>query len=188
MADAFGWNFTAARAAGRLVISYVPMGSLDLDILATSIRADLADRPVGRVAIDSLAELAFAARESDRFPAYKRSLIGLIRASSGSVLVTSESPTHGTSPHPPDFLTFLFDNVIELRYIEEGSQIGRAINIAKMRTSRHNMDVFRCSIGERGITTGDRIQDVTGILGWTVLRTHDQRSTTITHAETTNAF
>ncbi len=41
------------------------------------VRAELAEHPVSRVAIDSLAELVHAARESERFPAYMRSLVGL---------------------------------------------------------------------------------------------------------------
>ena len=47
MAAGFGWDLDAARAAGRLAISYVPMGSLDLDVLANAVRAEL-DRAPGQ--------------------------------------------------------------------------------------------------------------------------------------------
>lgn len=39
--------------------------------------------------------MIFAVREDERFPAFLRSLIGLIRASGTSSLVTSETPIHG---------------------------------------------------------------------------------------------
>ena len=38
MAGAFGWEIATAQEAGRSAISYVPMGDLDLDVLASSIR------------------------------------------------------------------------------------------------------------------------------------------------------
>ena len=68
MAGTFGWDIGAAQATGHLAISYVPMGDLDLDVLASAIRAELASHSVSRVVIDSLAELAFAAREVGTFP------------------------------------------------------------------------------------------------------------------------
>ena len=70
VAAAFGWDLAAMNAS----ISYVPMGDLDLDVLATAVRSELSGHPTSRIVIDSLSELAFAAREGERFPAYMRSL------------------------------------------------------------------------------------------------------------------
>ncbi len=137
MAAAFGWDLAAARASGQLVISHVPMGDLDLDVLASAIRAELAEHKVSRIVIDSLAELVFANRESERFPAYMRSLVGLIRAAGSSSLVTSETSIYGLATESLDGLMFLFDNVIELRYIEQESEVGRALSVVKMRNSQH---------------------------------------------------
>jgi circadian clock protein KaiC len=64
---------------------------------------------------------------------------------------------------------FLFHNVAQLRYIEQESGIGRAINVLKMRNSKHETDVYRCHITEHGLTVGDKLERVTGILGWTAL-------------------
>ena len=169
MATGFGWDLHSARSAGDFVISHVPMGSLDLDVLASVIRRQLADGVVGRVVIDSLAEMVLAAREAERFPAYLRSLIGLIRASGASLLVTSETTLQGAVKEPLDGLMFLFHNVAQLRYIEQESGIGRAINILKMRNSEHDTDVYHCDITAHGLTVGDKLERVTGILGWTAL-------------------
>src|ERR1022692_4687332 len=95
MAAAFGWDLKAARDAGRLAISYVPMGDLDLDVLASAIRSELTGHTVRRVVLDSLAELVLAARESERFPAFMRSLTGLVRAAGSAALVTSETAGQG---------------------------------------------------------------------------------------------
>jgi circadian clock protein KaiC len=50
MGAAFGWDLAAARASGRLVISYVSMGDLDLDVLANAVRDNLPGHPVSRSA------------------------------------------------------------------------------------------------------------------------------------------
>jgi circadian clock protein KaiC len=171
MAATFGWDLQAARISGPLGILYVPMGNLDLDVLASAIRAELAARPVSRIVIDSLAELILAVREAERFPAFLRSLIGLIRASGTSSLITSETAPRelvGTSLAP---LMFLFHNVIDLRYVEQGSQVGRALSVDKMRNSRHEMTLSGYTITDHGITVGEKLEGVTGRLGWSALRT-----------------
>jgi len=171
MARCFGWDLEAARASGQLTIAYVPMGGLDLDVVAAVVREELCARPVRRVVIDSLAELAAAARETERFPAYKRSLNGLIRAGGASLVVTSETAALGPSADPLGGLMFLFNTVIQLRYIEHGSQLGRAINVVKMRNSQHDMALHGFSITEDGMTVGDKLEGITGFLGWSALRT-----------------
>ena len=171
MASTFGWDLEAAQATGRLAISYVPMGDLDLDVLASAIRSELASHSVSRVVIDSLAELAFAARESERFPAFMRSLVGLIRAAGSSSLVTSETAGRGPALQTLSGLMFLFDNVVDLRYIEEDSGVGRALNVVKMRNSQHETTLTSFAIAEGGVTIGEPLAGVTGRLGWSALRT-----------------
>jgi len=171
-AAAFGWDLTAARAAKNVSISYVPMGDLDLDVLATAVRSELSEHPTRRIVIDSLSELAFAAREAERFPAYMRSLVGLVRAAGSSLLITSETGAHELPGNSLDGLLFLFDNVIDLRYIEEGSRLGRSVHVAKMRSSWHAMTLNSVSITDRGLVVGNELESVTGRLGWSALRTH----------------
>lgn len=171
MAANFGWDLAEARASGTLSISYVPMGDLDLDVLATAVRSEVSEVPTSRLVIDSLSELAFAARESERFPAYMRSLVGLIRAAGSSLLSTSETAIHGLSGNSLEALLFLFDNVIDLRYIEQESQLARAVHIAKMRSSAHRMSLNSVTITDHGITVGNELEGVTGRLGWSALRT-----------------
>jgi circadian clock protein KaiC len=172
----FGWNLADRRDSGDLVISYVPMGELDLDVLATSVRSELDRHPVGRVVIDSLSELAFAAREEDRFAAYMRSLVGLVRAAGSSLLMTSETSARGLPGNSLAGLMFLFDNTIDLRYVEEGSQIGRAAHVAKMRSRKHAMTLNTVTITDHGLQIGGELGSVTGRLGWSALRAQEPGS------------
>jgi circadian clock protein KaiC len=170
MAATFDWDLADARARGQLVVHHVPLGELDLDLLAARISRELVDGPIHRVVIDSLAEMVFAARESDRFPAYARSLAGIIRAVGATLVITSETTTLGPSPEPIGGVTFLFHNVILLRYIEMNSSTGRALNIVKMRNSDHSKDLFGFTISAEGVTIGGPLESVTGVLGWSALR------------------
>jgi circadian clock protein KaiC len=170
MAAAFGWDLLTASEKAQLVVLHVPLGELDLDLLASHIREELAEGQVNRVVIDSLAEMVIAARESDRFPAYARSLTGLIRAAGATLLITSETTTLGPSPEPIGGVTFLFHNVILLRYIELKSATGRALNVVKMRNSDHSKDVHGFTIDANGLSVGGTLDNVTGVLGWSALR------------------
>lgn len=172
MAAGFGWDLAAARASGQLVVHHIPLGELDLDMLTARVRSDLADGPVQRVVIDSLAELVFAARETERFPAYARSLAGLVRAAGASLVITSETTALGPTPEPEGGgVTFLFHNLIQLRYIELNSETGRALNIVKMRNSNHRKGLYQFGISDDGPVIGDKLEGVTGVLGWSALRT-----------------
>ncbi|MCW2504793.1 MAG: hypothetical protein JWO79_3077 [Actinomycetia bacterium] len=173
MAAGFGWDLASARDTGQLVVHHVPLGELDLDLLTSRITAELGAGSIRRVVIDSLAEMVFAARESERFPAYARSLTGLVRAAGATLVITSETTTLGPSPEPVGGVTFLFHNLILMRYIEQHSATGRALNIVKMRNSDHNKDVHQFDIDKDGLTVGPALEGVTGVLGWSALRCQD---------------
>jgi circadian clock protein KaiC len=175
-AAGFGWDLAGARDTGHLIIHHVPVGELDLDTIAAAVRRALAKGSIRRVVIDSLAELVFAAREAERFPAYSRSLVGWIRAAGASVVITSETTTLGPMTEPIGGLSFLFHNVILLRYLEIGSELRRALNVIKMRTSNHDKGVFEFVIDENGLTVKNRLEGVTGVLGWTALRKQNSAS------------
>jgi hypothetical protein len=70
-----------------------------------------------------------------------------------------------------DGLLFLFDNTIDLRYIEDESQIVRAVHVAKMRSRAHSMSLNSLTITDRGLEVGHALDRVTGRLGWSALRT-----------------
>ncbi|GAA4607761.1 circadian clock protein KaiC [Actinoplanes octamycinicus] len=169
MAARFGWDFRSARERDQLIIAHVPVGALDLDldVLASMIRHSLNDGSIRRVVIDSLAEMAHAAREAQRFPAYLRSMLGVVRAAGASLWVTSETQLFGHVEDPLTGLMYLFHNVIQVRYLEHLAQADRFLNVVKMRNSRHANGMYRCHIADQGgLIVGDRLDRATGLLGW----------------------
>jgi circadian clock protein KaiC len=168
-AASFGWDFNSHITAGRLRIYHAGEDSLDLDIVASVVREELARAPLHRMVIDSLAEMVVAARESERFPAFARSLLGSLRAAEVSVLTTSETPSLGPTTESVDGLLFLYHNVVLLRHIEQESEVGRAVAVLKMRNSDHEKGLWTFDIGDRGFEVKSKLLGVTGLLGWSAL-------------------
>jgi circadian clock protein KaiC len=169
-AASFGWDLAGARESGQLLVHHVPQGNLDLDVLGRAVRAGTADGSVRRVALDSLAELVLAARESERFPAYARTLVGFLRAAGATSVITSETVTLGPMSAPLGGLSFLFHNIVLLRFIEMDSSFGRAVTVLKMRDSDHEKGLRRYEITGEGIVVGETLEGLTGVLGWSALR------------------
>jgi circadian clock protein KaiC len=168
-AASFGWDLASGLKSGQLTIFHVPTGNLNLDTVGAVVRAQLATGSVRRVAVDSLAELVFAAREGDRFPAFARSLVGFIRAAGASSMITSETTTLGPISEPLGGLSFLFHNVIQLRYFELESEVARAIGVLKMRDSDHAKGLRQYTISEQGLTILGKLEAISGLLGWSAL-------------------
>ena len=169
-AASFGWDLAGPIETGQLVIHHVPGEELDLDRAAASMRAELAAGDVRRVAVDSLGELVFAAREVERLPAFARALTGFIRAGGASALITADTPIVSTIVDPLGGLSFLFHNIVLLRYVEIESETRRSVSIFKMRGSNHAKGVWQYEIGEQGMTISEQLIGVAGALGWSALR------------------
>jgi circadian clock protein KaiC len=73
-------------------------------------------------------------------------------------------------------LSFIFNNVYFMRYIESHSELRRALNVLKMRESAHEKGALSFTVDARGLTFGDRIEGLSGLLGWSALRGADQAS------------
>ena len=169
-AASFGWDLATPIESGRLTVHHVPGEELDLDKVAAAMRAELAVGDVRRVAVDSLGELVFAAREIQRLPAFARALAGFIRGGGASALITSDTPTTSTVVDPLEGLSFLFHNIVLLRYVEIESETRRSISIFKMRGSDHAKGVWQCEVGEDGLSISTQLTGVSGALGWRALR------------------
>jgi len=166
-ARAAGWDWSSVSDE-QLTIVQIPPVEVDLDQVGALIRAELARREVKRVVIDSLAELSFAARDNQRLPGYVWALGGFVRAAGGTSIFTNEIAALGQSGGLAG-LSFLFNNVFFLRYVEVQSEVARGLSILKMRQSEHDKGLMRFTIDEHGIAFGGNLDDVSGMLGWSAL-------------------
>ena len=148
-AAAAGWDWTGVGEE-QLIVRHIPPVELDLDQVGAVIRSELAANDVKRVVIDSLAELAFAARETERLPAYVWSLGGFVRAAGGTTIFTNEMAALGRGADLGG-LSFIFNNVFFLRYVEIQSELRRGLNVLKMRQSGHEKGLLGFEIDKDGI-------------------------------------
>jgi circadian clock protein KaiC len=168
-ARGFGWDLTEAHDSERLRIRHILPEDVNLDALAAVVRAELEAAPVQRVVIDSLTELVLAAGETQRLPSYCRVLTALVSAAGASLMITSETLALGPTLEPLGGLSFLFQNVIMLRYVEIGSELRRALSILKMRDSAHAKGLVQFDIDGDGPLIMTQLEGVTGALGWSAL-------------------
>jgi circadian clock protein KaiC len=168
---AAGWDWTG-MGTEQLVIHHIAPVELDLDEVGALILSELAQGDFRRVVVDSLAELTFAARQTERLPGYVWALGGSVRAAGGTTLFTNEMAALG---HGADLggLSFIFNNVYFLRYIEAESELRRGLNILKMRQSEHAKGLLEFEIDADGLTFGNQVEGVSGLLGWSALRGDD---------------
>jgi circadian clock protein KaiC len=162
-----GWDWSTV-SDDQLVIKHIPPVELDLDQVGSLIRAELERGDVKRVLVDSLAELSFAARDTERLPAYVWALGGFVRAAGGTSIFTNEIAALGQSGGLAG-LSFLFNNVFFLRYLELQSELARGLSVLKMRESDHEKGLIRFTIDKDGIAFGDKVEHVSGMLGWSAL-------------------
>lgn len=150
-AGSFGMKLKPAYESGQFAIRHIPLAEVNLDAVGATVRAEMGNRSFGRFVIDSLAELEVAAPEASRFPAFVWALTGFSRAMGATALVTNETSTRSPLTIPVADFSFLFQNTLILRYLELGTETGRALSILKMRNSDHAKGSVRYDIDKRGI-------------------------------------
>ena len=164
-ARTFGWSWDEAVDSGHLTLLHVPPIELDIDQLAHRVRQLVADHQISRVVFDSLGELVPVANDLGRFPGFVWALATTITATGASLVFTQETTALGPSEARFAKLSYLFHNVLVLRYMEVGAQIGRALMILKMRESDHETRLASYQITHEGFRILGTVEDADGILG-----------------------
>ncbi len=167
-AVSFGLDFDTYIDNGQLRIMHVPPIELEIDAFGVDVRRVVDEFRPTRVVIDSLGELLGPAKTAGRFPSYLWALTSTLRVDGASTLFTYEMSTLGASDRL-DSLSYLFHDVLVLRYMERGSELGRVLTILKMRRSAHAKGLLQFQITDDGFTPVGDADVASGVLGWTVI-------------------
>jgi len=169
-ASAMGWDWVpAALKQGQLDFLSIRPVDLDLDQVGVALRDVLVAKRPKRVVVDSIAELDVGGRAPDRYLSYLWAIVNLVRGHGATGLFTQETVTFG-APTSMQLMSYLFQNVLTMRFVEHQYHVLRAIGTLKMRESRHETDLLEFDIGPGGLTSGQKLTNVSGVLGWTALR------------------
>ena len=169
-ATALGWpQIASGFEQGRLQIIQMRPVDLDLDQVGITLRDGLQRGQAKRVVVDSVAELNLRSREPDRYLSYLWAIVHLVTAYGATGIFTQETTTLGPQVSQ-ELLSFVFQNVITMRFVEYGEQLSRAIGTFKMRASSHDTDLLEFKIGPKRLTTLGKIAGLSGLLGWSALR------------------
>ncbi len=83
---------------------------------------------------------------------------------------TASTPCERTRRRLGGGRSFIFNNVFCLRYVEIESELRRGLNVLKMRQSEHEKGLHEFTIDANGLAFGERIEGLSGMLGWSALR------------------
>ena len=169
-AAAMGWDGVAAGVEqGQLQLLNVRPVDLELDQVGIALRDALVAHRPRRVVIDSIAELDVGARAPDRYLSYLWAIVNLVRAHGATGIFTQETATFGPLASA-QLMSYVFQNVLTMRFVEHDYQVLRAISTLKMRESRHEADLLEFVIGPGGVSSREKLTHISGLLGWTALR------------------
>jgi circadian clock protein KaiC len=164
-AATFGWGYSEAVARGDLALLHVPPIELDIDALAHRIRRLVEDNRITRVVFDSLGELIPASNDLGRFPGYLWALATTVTATGAALVFTQETTAMGPTQSRFAQLSYLFHNVVLLRYMEIEASVGRSLMVLKMRESEHDKRLVAFDITDTGFRMTGLVDDAEGLLG-----------------------
>lgn len=163
---ALGLDLAAAEARGDLVIRYTSPVELSTDRFLYESRNELHDLGARRAVFDSLTTMALGVNSDRRFKEMAYAITKHLRRMKITSVMTAESAQLLGNAHlTGDGVSFIADNVIQLRYVEVDGRLERAISILKARGIKHETELRSMTIGDGGAeVVGGRFRDMRGVL------------------------
>ncbi len=162
----FGMAFD--EHADTLRVLNIPPMELEIDRFAGILRREVADVDPAMVVVDGIGDIAALARLAERYPGYLIALTTALRERGALVVFTYEVAAFGTPSI--EALSYLFHDVLVLRYMERRGELGRVLTVLKMRHSEHAHGLLQYSItAGRGFTPGGQAGDASQVLDWNVI-------------------
>jgi circadian clock protein KaiC len=174
IARGLGWDLGALEAEGRLVIKYNSPVELSTDRFLHEARSQIRELRASRAVFDSLTTLALGIPSDRRFKEMVYALGKHLRGAGVSLVMTVESEQLlGSAQLSGHGASFIADNVVQIRYVEIGGRLDRAISVLKARGIKHDSELRSLVIQKGGLRVlkADQFKDMRGVL--TGLPSHD---------------
>jgi circadian clock protein KaiC len=166
IARAFPFEFQALQERGLLHVRYAAPIELSTDRFLHEARAEIERVGARRVVLDSLTTLQLGAVSDRRYKELVYALAKHLRAAGVTLLMTAELPELlGSGQISGHGVSFASDNVVQLRYVEIGSRLDRALSVIKARGVDVNTEVRALRVGPRGVELSERpFEGLRGVL------------------------
>jgi circadian clock protein KaiC len=164
--EALGIPVTDLREDGQLLVRAVEPLARSAEEFASIVREDVAEHGIEAVLIDGIDGYTMAIQgERDTLVHKLHSLSRHLTNDGVTVLVTDEiSGITGVSSATSTDASYIADNILVLSYIEMDSRLRRVIGVLKKRTGRFEDTLREFELTADGITVGEPLAGVTGIL------------------------
>jgi circadian clock protein KaiC len=166
IASGLGMDLAAHEASGHLILNYSSPVELSTDRYLNEARMLVEELGARRVVFDSLTAMAVGVPSERRFKELVYAISKHMRRLDASLLMTMEAEQLlGSSNLSGLGVSFVADNLIQLRYIEMDGRLERAISVIKARGIAVNSELRSAMIGAGGMTVvGERFKDLRGVL------------------------
>lgn len=138
-AENLGMNFNSYINKGVFKILHVSPIELDVDKHVYEIQRIVKENNVKRLVIDSISSFEIGMHDKVKYSDYIWALTDYFKSQGVSVLLTHElHDSANVTTLTKHGISFVTDNMILLRYAEEGLYVRRYLRIVKMRSSNHS--------------------------------------------------
>ena len=161
-----GWDLAALEAQGRLVIKYASPVELSTDRFLYEARREVREMGATRAVFDSLTTMALGVPSDRRYKEMVYAIAKHMRGAGVTLVMTVESEQLlGNAQLTGHGVSFIADNLIQLRYVELGATLERAISVIKARGIKHDSELRSMTIGSSGLNVlKGRFKDLRGVL------------------------
>jgi circadian clock protein KaiC len=166
IARGLGWDLAALEERNLLTIQYASPVELSTDRFLYQARNLVTDVGAKRAAFDSLTTMALGVPSGRRYKEMIYAIAKHMRRAGVSLFLTVESEQLlGSARLTGQGVSFIADNLIQLRYVEIDGRLERAISVLKARGIKHDSELRALTIGAGGLQAiKGRFKDMRGVL------------------------
>ncbi|MGQ0507861.1 MAG: ATPase domain-containing protein [Myxococcaceae bacterium] len=161
-----GWDLARLEEQGKLIIKYASPVELSTDRFLFQAQALVRELGASRAVFDSLTTMALGVPSERRYKEMVYAIAKHMRGVGVTLLMTVETEQLlGTAQLSGHGVSFIADNLIQLRYVEMGAKLERAISVLKARGIKHDSGLRSLNIESDGLHVVDgRFKDLRGVL------------------------
>lgn len=158
-ASNLGMDLAPYIDSGLLMLIYVSPMEIDVDEHIYSIQKAVMDSDASRLVIDSISAFELGMIDKIKYTDYIYALTDYFKTQGVTVLLTHEMhDSSSVSEFTKYGISFIADNLLLMRFIEEGFEMKRYLRVVKMRSSSHDTVLREVHINHKGLALACQVE------------------------------